>query len=462
MRKPRIFKRFNNSMINSVMISMIMLIILSMILLYTAGTKKQKDVLDVTHRYVAFENRVQSFIMNNSTLLNGFTAYIETFDSYSDDDIYRYLNNLLVGRMYYISNVGIVKDTTILWNYPFDNNKKAIGVDLTTIPNQISSINKVRETLQSNFDGPVDLVQGGKGYIIRSPIVKEGKYWGVASIVLDSEKLVELFDSYAKENNIKVAIFNKNNGGSLVYGDENIKNQTPLIFHSNFIYNDWTFCVLPEDNSLNSNLSVILLITITGLIIGSFITYRSYNIFKSHEEIRRKNIILKKTSVRDKLTQIYNRSYLDAILVEEIHLADKNESSLSIIYFDLDFFKYINDTHGHTLGDTVLKGITVLVKESLRNSDVFARWGGDEFAIIMPFTSLKGALVVAEKIRMSISEYHHPIVKEITASFGVTEYMKGENPDNLFDRVDKALYLAKENGRNKVCTYNLDGSLKCY
>ncbi len=461
MRKPAFFKKINYSIFNSIMIGLIMLLILAMVLFYTTDRQKQKNSLDVTHRYVAFENRVQSFIMNNSTLLDGFSAYIETFDIYSESDIYNYLNHLLVGRMYYIRNVSIVKNTTIIWSYPLANNQAAIGVDLVTVPDQYVAVDKVRTTLQNSFDGPTDLIQGGTGYIIRRPIIKDGKYWGVSSIILNSDKLVELFDVYAKESNIKVAIFNKTNNESLVYGDENIKNQKPMVFKSNFIYNNFTFYVLPEDNKVYDYLPIYILIAIVGLIITSSITYQSYKFFMGHEDVKRKNIILKKTSVKDKLTEIYNRSYLDALLVEEIQLADKNDSTLSVIYFDLDYFKYINDTHGHTLGDTVLKGITILVKGHLRNSDVFARWGGDEFAILMPNTNIDGALIVAEKIRVNVAEYNHPIVGHTTASFGVAQYSPGETPGNLFDRVDKALYFAKESGKNKVCTYSLDGNLMC-
>ncbi len=304
MRKIDFTKRINQSIINSIMIGIIMLIIVGMVSINTADRKRQKNSLDITHGYLSFENSVQNFIINNSTLIDGFSAYVESFDIEYDEDVYTYLGNLLDDRMYYIKSVGIIKDTTVLWNFPLEGNRAAIGTDLARISAQRASILEAKLTLESSFDGPIDLVQGGSGYIIRNIITKNDKYWGLASIVLYDDKVKELFDSYAEENHIKVAIFNKEGTQNLIYGDKNIKNQNPLVFHNNVVYNDWTFYVLPDEDT-NNNTSLIL-IGLSGLILTTLITYKSYMFFKAHYEIRRKNIILKKTSVKDKLTELYN------------------------------------------------------------------------------------------------------------------------------------------------------------
>jgi diguanylate cyclase (GGDEF)-like protein len=122
----------------------------------------------------------------------------------------------------------------------------------------------------------------------------------------------------------------------------------------------------------------------------------------------------------------------------------------SVIMFDVDFFKKINDTFGHEKGDEVLFEIAEIVKKELRNVDLIFRYGGEEFIIILPETDLKKAVEIAERIKKRIENHKFLINRKITVSMGVTEYKKGENKKDLIKRVDNYLYEAKRTGRNKV------------
>jgi polar amino acid transport system substrate-binding protein len=146
----------------------------------------------------------------------------------------------------------------------------------------------------------------------------------------------------------------------------------------------------------------------------------------------------------DMLTGILNRGAIEKKLRK---LAKKAEGS--VIFFDIDHFKNINDTYGHEFGDYVLQNLSKLIKESIRSSDYFGRWGGEEFLIILPDTSYENALKIAEKLRKKIAVHSFKNVK-ITSSFGVTEFKRGESVDNIMARADEALYEAKESGRNQV------------
>jgi len=157
---------------------------------------------------------------------------------------------------------------------------------------------------------------------------------------------------------------------------------------------------------------------------------------------------LQQSVITDPLTGIYNRRYYYEKIQKEMYEAKRYGLSLSVIMTDIDFFKKINDTHGHDVGDEVLKHYTKIIQESLRKSDTFCRIGGEEFIIILPHTNKEQAVKIAEKLRKSI-ETSKKIVP-ITMSFGVTEYIRGESEDYLFKRVDNALYRAKKNGRNRV------------
>ncbi len=148
----------------------------------------------------------------------------------------------------------------------------------------------------------------------------------------------------------------------------------------------------------------------------------------------------------DALTSIYNRAYLDKSLYDLHHANER----YSFIMFDIDYFKKVNDTYGHLIGDDVLIELSALVKNILRINDIFARYGGEEFAIILKNTSLEDSKKLTEKIRLLIQENVFSGVKHLTCSFGLSSSQKNELPRDIITRADKALYLAKENGRNRV------------
>ncbi len=160
--------------------------------------------------------------------------------------------------------------------------------------------------------------------------------------------------------------------------------------------------------------------------------------------------------MQDGLTEIGNRRKFNEELSREFSRAERHERPLSIVVFDIDRFKQINDTLGHLCGDFVLKRLTQICRKRLRPEQVFARMGGDEFAILSPETSLAGVEILAERLRSSISDYRFETDLaadsfQITCSFGcaeMTPVMRSEN--QLIDAADKALYVAKNAGRNRV------------
>lgn len=153
----------------------------------------------------------------------------------------------------------------------------------------------------------------------------------------------------------------------------------------------------------------------------------------------------------DPLTHIYNRLHFDNFLETEIDQAKRYGSTFSIIFFDIDHFKQINDQYGHLVGDEVLKELTAVVTQANRTADIFARYGGEEFIILATATNLEGAHTHAQRLREGIEQHHFDHVGTITCSFGVTEF-KPESDDlvSLVKRADTVLYKAKDRGRNCV------------
>lgn len=161
---------------------------------------------------------------------------------------------------------------------------------------------------------------------------------------------------------------------------------------------------------------------------------------------------IEQLSVTDKLTGIYNRIRLDEVLHTEFVRFSRSATPFSVILFDIDFFKKVNDTYGHLVGDAVLRALADLVKASVRENDIFGRWGGEEFLIICAGTDSDGAGVLAEKLRNKIELYDFPEVKTITCSFGVAEVTE-KGTDNMVKNADDSLYKAKQSGRNRVAVY---------
>jgi two-component system, NtrC family, C4-dicarboxylate transport sensor histidine kinase DctB len=175
---------------------------------------------------------------------------------------------------------------------------------------------------------------------------------------------------------------------------------------------------------------------------------------QKHIELQRVSEDLRVASITDPLTGAYNRRFFFESAPKLVSTANRHHFPLSIVTIDVDHFKRINDMYGHPVGDKVLQTLTALCKESLRESDVFCRLGGEEFVMALPNTDVAAAENVAERLRIKLSR--HPVdIKgspyEITVSCGVSQYLEGESGiDQVLRRADDALYAAKNAGRNRV------------
>ena len=155
----------------------------------------------------------------------------------------------------------------------------------------------------------------------------------------------------------------------------------------------------------------------------------------------------------DYLTNLHNRKIFEELLNQELLRALRYDTTFSLILADIDFFKSVNDNYGHDVGDSVLKEFSQIISHTARESDIVARWGGEEFVILCPNTKAEGAALLAENIREKVQTHTFNVIQNVTASFGVTEYHKTIEETTLFKAVDNALYISKTQGRNKVTTF---------
>ena len=202
--------------------------------------------------------------------------------------------------------------------------------------------------------------------------------------------------------------------------------------------------IFMEDLHLNYN----WIITTSGIaILVISVLFLNRIIFPKISNLEHNLEVLAST---DSLTNIYNRSKYDEIITREIGRATRYDRLLSMVIFDIDVFKKINDTYGHLAGDQVLKTLVSLTKKQMRGTDYLIRWGGDEFILILPETTIEGAKGFAERIRDLTARHKFDDIENLTVSLGVSHFSKGDTEHALFKRADEALYKAKISGGNRV------------
>ncbi|MCP4301271.1 MAG: diguanylate cyclase [Gammaproteobacteria bacterium] len=177
----------------------------------------------------------------------------------------------------------------------------------------------------------------------------------------------------------------------------------------------------------------------------------------SNKELARLNGVLHGLAVRDGLTELFNHRYINEVLEKEIKKAAVEGTNLSLIFIDVDKFKVFNDENGHQNGDVLLRELSALMRENVRNKDVIARWGGEEFVVVAPNTDERVATHLADTLRVMIAD--HLFMKDVkranmrvTISAGVASLRMHKTKSALLEAADAALYEAKRKGRNQVST----------
>lgn len=198
-------------------------------------------------------------------------------------------------------------------------------------------------------------------------------------------------------------------------------------------------------------------LTELNLSLESKVKERTSDLVRANERLSTLNKELAEISITDGLTQIYNRQYFMERIKQEVKRASRYGTHASLLMFDIDHFKKVNDTYGHQTGDAVLAAFARLILDSLRETDLFARYGGEEFSLIAMAMDRAEAVQLAERMRQKVeaAEFvHNGNRLKVTVSIGVSTWQPEikENFEELIRRADEALYRAKEQGRNRVCT----------
>ncbi len=384
-----------------------------------------------------YDNELNTLVYSNMYRLRGFIAYTQTHDSLDDTNIYRFMENLLKNQMHIINNIGILKETTIIWNYPYESNKTTIGADLSKNEAQKPYVEIVRSRLIPIFQGPVDLIQGGTGYILRYPIFDtNNRYWGQASIVLKADAFIASIKGFEDELNVK----------SIIKSDERIIHGADLQNDEGLYWFDlkdklftWRVGIKLDESYGNNYFKAIALYIVSFAVLLIFSISTFYVI--------RTNEVIKHESMHDHLTGLRNRNSLDETMEQVLAAANRNDHKFGILLIDLNKFKEINDTHGHAAGDEILRITSNRIKSSSRMDEMIFRVGGDEFLVVVPVIKNEDNLEkVIERLREQLTFKQevngYPIT--VTASIGSSIYDDdGIDFDTLFQIADKRMYTEK-------------------
>ncbi len=177
---------------------------------------------------------------------------------------------------------------------------------------------------------------------------------------------------------------------------------------------------------------------------------RTYQLQRTNNQLQKALAEVEKMAITDKLTGLYNRHKLDEVLFQEFNRQRRYAEPFSFSIIDVDYFKRINDGFGHLIGDVALQELSEIIRNNIRQTDTIARWGGEEFAILAPNTSLEQMSVLAEKIRLIVAAHEFEIIGYLTISLGIAQVAPKDTITSLIKRADDALYLAKQLGRNRI------------
>lgn len=412
------------------------------------SNNKTTEREDTTKKFLHYKSQTESFFNINECILKGYIAYLKSHPEITAEESDKYLNNLVKEEEHLIRNISTVRDTKIISTFPHEGNETIIGIDLSKLPVQGEKVLEVKNTLKQILQGPVELVQGGIGFIIRIPVVnKEKGYWGQVSIVIDADQFIKKARLYEKQNSIQIALFNDGAFKEKPFlGNSSILRNSPIMFTMEFSNTLWKAAVIPEGGWKTSNNKIIakFIILILLTLVASLLLYN--NIISKFK--------LKTQVIHDHLTGLYTRAFLDEFYQLAVEKAKRNNTKVLILLLDINKFKTINDTYGHKAGDEVLKLISAQLLKICRKSEAVFRLGGDEFLIIIPdIVNLSDIDIIKERIRKAVTiDYSHQNEKiKVLSSIGSAVYPIDETDfDKLTHVADKDMYRQKTDSKTRI------------
>ncbi|MFC5402884.1 EAL domain-containing protein [Cohnella soli] len=446
---------------------------------------------DARYELAANAAALSSAIGSRILLTNGIKAFTVNELAHNgkiDPSRFNTFSSNFIDRIKGIRNVSIYPDGIARYVYPLKNNEALVGVNLFTHRNPFIRGNAERTRLTDEITilGPLELTQGGIGFLSRQSIFQGSKFWGFVSIVLDASPIMEEADLYNQNKGIDIAVRANN---LVLLGDPKLFESPELIERVYLPEGFWEIAAEPKSaklNSIQSKIRVIQTICASFVLLAIYFVYvqltqkaklrslvqdRTMHLEQAKDELNHqlkllesKEQALRHMAYHDAITGLYNRTYFNEHLTIQIDESAAANQPFAILFLDLDYFKMINDSIGHTNGDILLGEVARRLTGAITNGQTISRIGGDEFTIIVPEISDREQV---KEVAMRVHElFQHPFILKgteyfISPSIGVALFPEhGQDVTTLIRNADLAMYRAKEEGKNQYRfydnTFNLD------
>ncbi|MBU1020945.1 MAG: sensor domain-containing diguanylate cyclase, partial [Firmicutes bacterium] len=422
------------------MIGLIIYILFELILVGIATYNQQNKINELYRKSNTVQAQIEKVFQSTITISDGYLSFMKSNLDATKEDTEQFLNHLLSYEDNYIKNIALIEDTTIKYNYPYEQNQASIGIDLSTIEGQRDDVLFVKNNTVSLFDGPVELVQGGQAFIIRIPIIDGMVYWGQISVVIDADQFIQIIQNSADVNDVNVKITDSLSKEQVLLFGEDLDEDSASTQYENK-YFSWDIEV--TEANTQSHLVIDLVTRLVGMLVILILCQFLY-----------KSILLNQTILyngkHDSLTGDYNRAKF-------IRDYEENRfNGMLIAFTDVNKFKTLNDTLGHLFGDWCLIQLSKSFHQ-LENIRTY-RISGDEFILVstIPMTIAD----FKEKIKSNRFVFYNPELKQnidIDISIGVLENLiESIDLESMLMYLDYAMYDAKkENKEFTVVDQNL-------
>jgi diguanylate cyclase (GGDEF)-like protein len=387
--------------------------------------------------------RIEAELNATLHIADGLIGFISSDDLRDEARVLRALAVLhRHGR--HLRNIGLAPDNELRYLYPLAGNERAVGVRYRDLPEQWPAIQRAMETGTSILDGPVDLIQGGRGLISRTPVfMEDGSYWGMLSLVIDIDSLIAAFGIAESGPGLRLALRAAAADGHParpILGDQALFDRDAVRMDIAVPGGRWEMAV--EDAAASSHLQPVSIAghRYGGYLMAAALALMLYLLLQQRNRVAH-------LAMHDPLTGLPNRRLFGERLEQTLARCERRRERFALLYIDLERFKAINDRYGHKAGDRMLVEIALRLLGSLRRNDTAARVGGDEFLVILEgVENREQARVVADKVVRAIES---PLPgldpdERVSASVGVVVFPEdGRTADQLLHVADEAMYADK-------------------
>ncbi|KRF22506.1 EAL domain-containing protein [Paenibacillus sp. Soil787] len=448
---------------------------------------------------------LQSVIDRNFNLMVSLEAYVNAnyLQNKDDKEVMEYIASLYLGAQGSTLNLIIAPNGVMKFVYPIQGNESIYNWDLLKDPRASiqQQISKALQTKKMTMNGPFKLLQGINGLVARKPIYQDGVFWGFVSVGVNLDQLlVEAGIKNRDTGDLQISI--RNPGEPAFYGDDSVFQENPMIATIEHTDMKWEIATLPQASAVQSIREQIILIRssfmlvlLIGLIFILYILrqrdklHRAVNertqelqfanedltavneellagqqeLHDSTKRLLESEQMLSYMAYHDVLTGIHNRAHFQMILKEQIVHNEINRTSLAMLFFDLDNFKMVNDSHGHHMGDLMLQEVANRIGQSKLSYHTFARFGGDEFAILLE--DCPSEMEIQLFCEQLIDILKPPCLLSnrsffISASIGIVQYpYGGVTWEALLKNADIAMYIAKKESGSSYSFFNQEMAL---